>query len=642
MVDTTNPILKDCTNDNSKLKTWVKSITDDPQKQRTILSACYFAKKVHKSDLHDSGEPFLTHLIKVTDILAQLGMNTDVLIAGILHDIVEKQPELIDKIERDFGKKVRHLVDGVAKMRVIEEINDKKHKDNTKVDTERLRNMLLAMAEDVRVILIKLADRVDNMRALRNQPVEKQRRMARETLDLFAPLANRLGMWQIKWELEDWSLRYLDPEIYKKLAHYLDERRVDREKYIKQVKDQLSSALNNAGIEAEVSGRPKHIYSIWRKMQNKELDFEKVFDVRAVRVIVNTIPECYDTLGLVHEQWQPLPSEFDDYINNPKPNNYQSLHTAVIGPDQKIFEVQIRTHQMHHHAEFGIASHWRYKEGNTEYNQNFEKKLAELRKFLEQCNDDDGDANDFLERFKSNFFEENVYVLSPQGKVIELPKGSKPLDFAYALHTKLGHCCYGATVNNKRVPLSYTLKSGDVVDILTNREENPSRHWLIQADYLKTTKARNSVRYWLKKQNNQQHILEGRQSLESLLRRLNINCKFEDLTEKLNINSVNELLAAIGRGDVSIEAIAETFKQQILMPYVDIEIIANDKIGLLKEIYDVIFQDNINVLASHTESDMSNNRANIKYKLEVNDITQLSCVLLKIESLDSVVKVWRK
>lgn len=636
MVDTTNPILKDCTNDNSKLKTWVKSLTDNLPKQRLILTACYLAKRFHQSDIE--------HLIKVTDILAQLGMNTEVLIAGILHDIVdEKQPKLLDDIEQRFGKKVRQLVDGVAKMRFIEDLNDNTHKViNNKAQTERLRNMLLAMAEDVRVILIKLADRLDNMRALRNQPAKIQRRMARETLDLFAPLANRLGMWQIKWELEDWSLRYLYPEIYKKIAHYLDERRVDREKYIKQVKDQLSSALNNAGIEAEVSGRPKHIYSIWRKMRNKELDFDKVFDVRAVRVIVNTIPECYDTLGLVHQQWQQLPNEFDDYISKPKPNNYQSLHTAVIGPDQKIFEVQIRTHQMHHHAEFGIASHWRYKEGNTEYNHNFEKKLAELRQFLES-NDDDGDANDFLERFKSNFFEENVYVLSPHGKVIELPKGSKPLDFAYALHTKLGHCCYGAKVNNQPVQLNYTLKSGDVVTILTNREENPSRHWLIQADYLKTTKARNSVKIWLKMQNNQQHILDGRQSLESLLRQLNIqNCKFDDLAEKLNINSVNELLAAIGRGDVSIEAVAKTFKQQILMPYVDIEIIANDKIGLLGEISDIIAQDTINILGSNTETDKSKNRANFKYKLEVNNITQLSSVLLKIESLDSVIKVSRQ
>jgi GTP pyrophosphokinase len=635
MVDTTNPILKDCTDDNSKLKTWVKSITNDPLKQRTILSACNFAKKIQRHNLN--------HLIQVTDILAQLGMNMDVLIAGILHDIVETQPTLLDEIEQRFGSKVRQLVDGVAKMRFIEELNDNKHKViNRKVDTERLRNMLLAMAEDVRVILIKLADRLDNMRVLRDESVEKQRRMARETLDLFAPLANRLGMWQIKWELEDWSLRYLEPEIYKEIAQFLDERRVDREKYIQQVMDKLLLALDNAGIKAEVSGRPKHIYSIWRKMRKKEIDFKEVFDVRAVRVIVNTIPECYATLRVVHQQWQPLPTEFDDYISNPKPNNYQSLHTAVIGPDKKIFEVQIRTDEMHSHAEFGVASHWRYKEGDSEYNDNFEQRLAGLRQIL-QWNDEDGDVNDFLEQFKSDMFDENVYVLSPQGQVIDLPQGSKPLDFAYALHTKLGHRCNGAKINNKKVPLSYTLKSGDIVNILTIKEENPKRYWLTQPDHLKTIEARDSVRNWFKKQDNKQHILDGRQLLDCLLHSLNIqNFKIDNLVEELNIHSANELLAAIGRGEISMERIADTFKQEInLTPYVDIEIIADDKIGLLGEISEMISKDKINILATHTKTNQSENRAYLKYELEVNNITELSGILLKIDNLDYVVKVWR-
>jgi GTP pyrophosphokinase len=636
MVDTTNPILKDCTHDNSKLRTWVKSITKDSLEQRAILNACNWAQKIHKSDID--------HLIKVTDILAQLGMNTEVLIAGILHEIVEKQPKLINEIEKRFGSKVRDLVDGVAKMRFIEELNDNAHKViNSKFQTERLRKVLLAMTDDVRVILIKLADRLDNMRALRHQSVEKQQRMAHETLDLFAPLANRLGMWQIKWELEDWSLRYLEPKIYKKIAHSLDERRVDREKYIQQVRDKLFLALNNAGVEAEVSGRPKHIYSIWRKMLKKELDFKEVFDVRAVRVIVNTIAECYATLRVVHQQWQPLPNEFDDYITSPKPNNYQSLHTAVIGPDKKIFEVQIRTHEMHRHAEFGVASHWRYKEGNSECNNNLEQRLEGLRQIL-QWNDDHGDVNDFLEQFKSDFFEENVYVLSPQGQVIDLPKGSKPLDFAYALHTKLGHRCYGAKINNKRVLLNYTLKSGDVVHILTIKEENPQRYWLTQADHLRTTFARESVKKWFKKQDYKKNISDGRQLLDGLLQRLNINdCKVDSLAEELNINSVNELFAAIGRGEVSIERIAETFKNQILLiPYVNIEVIADDKMGLLGEISKMISKDKVNILGVNSETDVVKHRANMQFKLEINNFTQLSAVLLKIENLDYVVKVWRK
>ncbi|WP_069471469.1 RelA/SpoT family protein [Candidatus Marithrix sp. Canyon 246] len=635
MVDTTNPILKDCKNDNSKLKIWVKSLTDDLLKQRLILTACNFAKKFHKSDID--------HLIKVTDILAQLGMNTDVLIAGILHDIVETQPTLLDEIEQRFGSKVSQLVDGVDKMKFIEELNDNKHKViHNKVDTERLRNMLLAMAEDVRVILIKLADRLDNMRALRDHNVEKQRRIARETLDLFAPLANRLGMWQIKWELEDWSLRYLEPENYKEIAQFLDERRVDREKYIQQVLDKLLLALDNAGIKAELSGRPKHIYSIWRKMKKKGLDFQEVFDVRAVRVIVNTIPECYATLRIVHQQWQPLPTEFDDYISNPKPNNYQSLHTAVIGPDKKIFEVQIRTDEMHNHAEFGVASHWRYKEGDSEYNDNFEQRLAGLRHIL-QWNDEDGDVNDFLEQFKSDMFDENVYVLSPQGQVIDLPQGSKPLDFAYALHSKLGHRCNGVKVNNKKVPLNYSLKSGDVVNILTIKEESPKRYWLTQPDHLKTKEARDSIRNWFKKQDNKQHILDGRQLLDCLLQCLNIqNYKIDNLAEQLNIDSVNELLAAIGRGEIAMKRIADTFKQEInLTPYVDIEVIADDKIGLLGEISEMFSQENINILATNTKTNKTENRAYLKYELEVNNITELTGILLKIDNLDCVVKVWR-
>ncbi len=493
-------------------------------------------------------------------------MDTDVLVAAILHDVALDKHIMLSDMKKRFGSIVTRLVDGTAKMKFIEEINDNSHKAiNTKHQTERLRKMLLAMAEDVRVVLIKLADRLDNMRVLRYQSKDKQRRVSRETLELFAPLANRLGIWQIKWELEDLSLRYLEPEVYKKMAEHLDERRVDREEYIQKLIETLSSALIKAGIKADLSGRPKHIYSIWRKMQQKDLSFDQIFDVRAVRVLVNDVNECYTALGIIHNKWQPLRNEFDDYIANPKANDYQSLHTAVIGPERKIFEVQIRTHAMHHHAELGVASHWRYKEGGGQHDKDFEQKIAWLRQIL-QWKDEDGDVGDFIDRFKSEIFEDRAYVLSPQGQVIDLPQGATPLDFAYHIHTGLGHRCRGAKINNRIVPLTYTLKSGDMVEILTSKEEKPSRDWMIRrAGYLKTSRALAKVRQWLKKQDIEKHISEGRTLLERLLRRFNIrDCHFEQLAQTLQIKSVDELLASIGRGDTTTAQITGAFKEQVL------------------------------------------------------------------------------
>lgn len=555
------------TGDTLDVQAWVKNIAKDrlETEQQAIIDACTWAQQVHQFQTY-AGVPYLVYLATVADILAQLGMDTDVLIAAILHGIVEDKQILLDDIQKRFGPIVTRLVDGVAKMKFIEELNDHSQKViNNNSQIECLRKMLIAMAEDVRVVFIKLADRLNNMRLLRSQPPEKQRRIARETLDLFAPLANRLGIWQIKWELEDLSLRYLEPETYKKMARLLDERRVDRENYIQQLMAELSVALQEAGIKAEVSGRPKHIYSIWRKMQRKEIDFEEIFDVRAVRILVNTINECYMALGIIHNKWQPLRNEFDDYIANPKTNNYQSLHTAVIGSERKIFEVQIRTHTMHHHAELGVASHWRYKEKDAQLDSHFEKKVAWLRQML-QWKDEEGDAGDFIDRFKSEIFEDRVYVLSPQGQVIDLPQGATPLDFAYHIHTQLGHCCRGAKINTRIVPLTYTLKSGELVEILTSKEEKPSRDWLIpQTGYLKTSRARAKVRQWLNKQDNQQHVAGGRTLLERVLRRFNIkNCNFEQLAQGLRFQSVEELLASVGRGDTTTAQIANTFKEQVL------------------------------------------------------------------------------
>jgi GTP pyrophosphokinase len=737
MISTTNSLFNSSTGDTPNIEVWLAHITQDrpDAEQQAIIDACTWAEQIHQSQTY-AGVPYLVHLVAVADILAQLGMDTDVLVAAILHDVIVDQHIRLDDIQKRFNPVVMRLVDGVAKMKLIEELNDHSHKTNTKHQPERLRKMLLAMAEDVRVVLIKLADRLDNMRLLRHHPDEKRQRIARETLDLFAPLANRLGIWQIKWELEDLSLRYLEPQTYQKMARLLDERRVDRENYIQQLMTSLSEALRQAGIKADISGRPKHIYSIWHKMQRKELDFEKIFDVRAVRVHVDSVTECYMALGIIHNKWQPLRNEFDDYIANPKSNNYQSLHTAVIGPDHKFFEVQIRTHAMHHHAELGVAAHWRYKEDGTQHDKGFEQKIAWLRKIL-QWKDEEADFGDFLDRFKSEIFEDRVYVLSPQGQVIDLQQGATPLDFAYSIHTQLGHCCRGAKINNRIVPLTYTLKSGDLVEILSSKEEKPSRDWLIpQAGYLRTSRARSKVRQWLKKLDNQQHILEGRALLERILRRLNIkDCNFEQLAHNLCFKTVDDLLASIGKGDTTMAQIVSHFNEQVLpkkqevlpivaipnrpdngdnggihiegiggllsqmarcchpVPYdpiigyitkgrgvvvhrrdcpnvlrwqdegnkrlievqwshsekqqtliypVDIEISAYDRPGLLRDICSITTLEKINIIASQTSTDKSDNRVKMVLTLEVNTLDQLSRALSKMDNLSNVMKVWRK
>jgi GTP pyrophosphokinase len=567
MVSSTNSFSISKLDDIQKeIKDWIKRITTNRSKTETkaIIDACAWAQQIQQSQTNMTGEPYVIHVITVADILAQLGMDTNVLVATILHDVIlDKQFTLYD-IEKHFGTKVMRLVDGISKMKLIEELNDRSYKNhNNDNQTERLRKMLLAMAEDVRVVIIKLADRLQNMRLLPSLPESKQQRIASETLDLFAPLANRLGIWQIKWELEDLSLRYLEPDVYQTMKHLIDERRIDREKYIQQLMTELKAALNEAGIRADISGRPKHIYSIWRKMQRKGLDFQKIFDVRAVRVLVNTVNECYTALGIVHNRWQPLPGEFDDYIANPKNNNYQSLHTSVIGPQRKIFEVQIRTHTMHHHAELGVASHWRYKEQGSQHDKGFEEKIAWLRKML-QCKDEEADAGDLFDRFKSEIFEDRVYVLSPKGQVIDLPQEATPLDFAYYIHTELGHRCRGAKINNRIVPLTHTLKNGDLVEILTSKEKKPSRDWLIpQAGYLKTSRARSKVRQWLKKQDNQNHHNDGRVLLERILRRLNIKCNFEQLGQRLHFKSLDEFLVSVGKGDTTASQIAGALQNQL-------------------------------------------------------------------------------
>ena len=470
-----------------------------------IGDAAELAISAHQGQTRASGEPYFEHSLAVAEILNDLRLDYEAIAAALLHDVVEDTTITLHEIEDRFGTVISHLVDGVTKMDVIGEYDGTvdKSRDDTRV--ENLRKMLLAMVEDVRVVLVKLADRLHNMRTLKALPREKQLRIARETLDIFAPLANRLGVWQLKWELEDLSLRYLEPEVYKEIAGKLAEKRVDRERYIEDFIARLNRELEAAGIKAEVYGRPKHIYSIRNKMRRKDIDFEHIFDMRAVRILTDTVQDCYGALGVVHTQWLHIAGEFDDYIATPKENNYQSIHTAVIGPEGNIVEVQIRTHTMHEHNELGIASHWRYKEGRKQ-DTSLDQKIAWLRQLLE-WKDEVSDASEFVDRVKAEVFEERVYVFTPQGQVIDLPLGATPIDFAYAIHSEVGHRCRGAKVNGRIVPLTYALKNGEQVEVLTVKKGGPSRDWLSpHLGYIKTPRARSRIQHWFRQENYEQNV----------------------------------------------------------------------------------------------------------------------------------------
>lgn len=548
-------------NDALNYKTWLDSIAPGRTKVELefIRKACKLAQKAHEGQYRASGEPFFQHSLAVANILADLRLDFETIAAAILHDVLEDTEITLAEIEREFGPTVAKLVDGVTKMGQIQEFRGQTEKSKKeRARAESLRKMLLAMVDDVRVVLIKLADRTHNMRTLGSLREDKRKRIARETLDIFAPLANRLGIWQIKWELEDLAFRYLSPELYKQIARMVDERRVNRERYIASVVRLLREELDKTGIKADVTGRPKHIYSIWRKMKRKGVDFDQIYDVRAVRVLVDGVADCYAALGIVHTLWRPIPGEFDDYIATPKDNLYRSLHTAVVGHEGKTIEVQIRTFEMHQDAELGVASHWRYKEG-SKYDVHFDQKIAWLRQLME-WKEDVIDADEFIDQVKSEVFQDRVHVLTPQGDAIDLPAGSTPIDFAYYIHTEVGHRCRGAKVNGKIVNLNYQLKNGEQVEVLTAKRGGPSRDWLnVHLGYLKTSRARSKVRYWFRHQNREENVSHGRAILERELHRLGIlEINFEQLAQALSFNKVEDFLAAIGRSDVSTNQIVSS------------------------------------------------------------------------------------
>jgi len=523
---------------------------------RALIERAYDAAELaHSGQDRASGEPYVQHCLNVAYILAEQHMPTAVIVAGLLHDTVEDTPYTLEDLRQNFGPEVATLVDGVTKLAQLPRVS----KDgNTPIDrhTESLRKTFMAMSDDVRVVLIKLADRLHNMRTLMHVKPEKQARIARETLEIFAPLANRLGIWSVKSELEDLSFRYTNPERFREIAGQISEHQADRERTMAAILGQVRQSLAAANIEAEISGRPKHIYSIYKKMERKEVGFDQVFDVRAVRIIVKDNPTCYYALGVIHNLWRPIPGQFDDYIATPKDNFYQSLHTAVRYDDGKTLEVQIRTPEMHTSAEYGIAAHWRYKEG-AKRDEAYERRIKWLRSLME-WRQDVADAGEFVDALKSDVFEERVYIFTPHGDIIDLPAGATPIDFAYQVHTSVGDRCRGAKVNDKLVGLDYKLKTGEQVTILTAKRGGPSRDWLNpDLGLVRTHRALQKIRQYFRRQDREQLITQGRELLDKELKRLGIETySYDSLARTFDYAKPEDLLFALGAGDIHGRQIA--------------------------------------------------------------------------------------
>jgi GTP pyrophosphokinase len=528
-----------------------------------IQKAYELAAKAHLNQERASGEPYVSHVLAVACILAELRLDHESICAGLLHDTVEDTPVTLDEIRQELGNPIADLVDGVTKLNSLGELHVGEEALAAS-EAESLRKMLLAMAQDVRVVLIKLADRLHNMRTARYLSEARQKKLAAETMDLFAPLANRLGIWQIKWELEDLSFRILQPETYQQLAKQLERRRAEREAMISEAVSLITEKLEQHGIQAEISGRPKHIYSIWRKMKRKNIPFEELFDVQAIRILVHDVTASYTALGIVHGQWKHIPREFDDYIANPKENGYQSLHTAVIGPGGHPLEVQIRTYEMHQYAEYGVAAHWRYKE-QASHDDRMQHEINWLRQMLE-WKDEERHAEDFIDRFKAEVFQERLYVLTPQGNIIDLPAGATPVDFAYHIHTQVGHRCRGARVNGKMVPLTHNLENGDKVEILTAKEGGPSRDWLNpHQGYIVSARARSSIRQWFRHLDFDRNQQDGRHIIEKELHRVGLDLSdIRDLPGRFNLGSEEDLYAAIGRSEITASQVINQLKPRIL------------------------------------------------------------------------------
>ncbi len=533
-----------------------------------IKKAYQIAEEAHGDQKLPNGLPYVSHCVAVAAILTELSVPPEMVTAALLHDTVEDTPLTLDDIQKEFNSEIALLVDGVTKLThlpyllrgdqitsaetgVKGSFSHRKLREDELAET--LRKTFLAMSDDIRVVVIKLADRLHSMRTLSYQEPEKQKRLAQETLDVFAPLANRLGIWQIKWELQDLAFRYVSPKEYKEIAEKLANRRADREQQIQQIIKRLQEVFLEEGVKAKISGRPKHIYSIYQKMSRKEMPFEMLMDLRGVRLIVEDVAACYKALGVVHMKWRPIPGEFDDYIAARKDNNYQSLHTAVIFDDGKPLEIQIRTQEMHESAEFGIAAHWRYKEDTANIKEAYQQKISWLRSLF-ALRQDAEDADDLVDTWKSDVFKDRVYVLTPQGDIIDLPAGSTPIDFAYYVHTEIGHRCRGSKINGKLVSLDYVLETGNQVEILTAKRGGPSRDWLNpNLGLVRTSRARSKIKQWFKQQDRESNLTQGKAVLEKEFKRLGLkNIDLEKIVSDLGVKTVDDLFVAIGTGDIGL------------------------------------------------------------------------------------------
>ncbi|MEE9358049.1 RelA/SpoT family protein [Candidatus Vondammii sp. HM_W22] len=738
MVSITTNLPSNDSLDEQDVRLWLDGLAADrsADEMDMLRRACDLAMDVHQEALEATGETTLRHALAVAEILDAMGLDSETLVAAILHDVIPRDEVGANHLEELFSPDVVHMVQDMGRIGYASRGHSGScHKDELE-HAENLRRMLLSIADDIRVVLIVLAERLHVMRILKNLSEQVRIEEALGTQKIYAPLANRLGIWQIKWEMEDLCLRYLEPKEYKEIAGNLDGRRAEREAFIAGIIDRLQEKFNAVGIDAEISGRPKHIYSIWKKMKRKSVGIDQIFDLRAVRILVGTVAECYSVLGIIHGQWRHIPGEFDDYIATPKTNMYSSIHTAVIGPEDKTLEIQIRTHEMHDHAELGVAAHWQYKEGAGKSDVAFDRRIILMRNWLELQDETETVSEDFVDNLKSEFEAQQVYVLTPHGKVIELPKGATAVDFAYAIHSGVGDRCKGSKINGRIAPLTQPLESGQTVSIITSKEGGPSRDWLSpHLGYIATSKARNRVRHWFKQQDYDTHLHTGRSSLEREVHRLGVSKpNLEQVAKRYNFQKSDDLLAAIGRGEVSpiqvagmgvpaepgkeTEAVHERPKRRShrankgrsevivegvddLLTHmarcckpvpcddvvgfitrgrgvtvhrrncamirnlkgeeqdrlaqvtwadrsagttypVDIQVIAGDRKGLLRDLSSILTNEEVDVIGVNTQSSRKIDRATMRFTVEITDMRQLSRILEKMAQLPDVIDVRRQ